>query len=91
MKQADWLKLDSDEAVEALPDETVLKLSKLKFTPAQQRIFSDLPGRNREGELDDEGRRQLDEFMNLYERGTLLKSRALRVAVQRGLRKPLRF
>ncbi|MCS6859480.1 MAG: hypothetical protein NZT92_04070 [Abditibacteriales bacterium] len=72
-----------------LSDEEVLALTELQLDKEQQATLSDLLERNREGALDAEGRRQLDELMRVYEQGLLRKAQALRVAVQRGLREPL--
>src|SRR5215210_951465 len=82
---ATWLEVVTTERpVEELPDEEVLRL-----TDEQESALSDLLERNREGELDADGRRRLDEMMRLYEHGLLRKSQAFKVAVQRGLREPL--
>jgi hypothetical protein len=76
-------------SVESLPDEAVLALTELQLTEEQQSRLSDLLERNREGTLDGEEQRQLDELMRVYEHGLLRKAQALRVAVRRGLRPPL--
>jgi hypothetical protein len=87
---ADWLdRAVTELPVEALPDQEVLALTELQLTPEQQATLSELLVQNREGTLDAEGRRRLDEMMRIYEHGLLRKSQALRVAVQRGLREPL--
>ena len=75
--------------VELLSDEEVLVLAGMKFTSEQQEKFSDLLDRNRENELDAEGRRELDQMMRLYECGMLRKAEALKEAVLRGLMEPL--
>ena len=75
--------------IESLPDEEVLHLAAMKFTPEQQEQFSDLLDRNRENELDAAGRRELDQMMGLYEQGLLRKAEALKEAVMRGLMEPL--
>jgi len=86
----EWLERAITEMpVEELPDEEVLALVMLQLTPNQQAKLSDLLVRNREDQLDAEGRRELDELMRLYEHGLLRKAQALRVAVKRGLREPL--
>jgi hypothetical protein len=64
-------------------------LTELQLTPTQEASLSELLVHNREGMLDAEGRRKLDELMHIYEHGLLRKAQALRVAVQRGLREPL--
>jgi hypothetical protein len=76
---------------ERLSDDEVLALSEMKFSDEQDAILSDLLARQRENQLDNEGRRQLNELMRIYERGLLRKAQALRVAVERGLREPLSF
>lgn len=86
----EWLERAVTEIpVEELPDEEVLTLTELQFTPKQQATLSELLIRNREDKLDAEGRRELDELRRLYEQGLLRKAQALRVAVKRGLREPL--
>lgn len=87
---ADWLELViTDMPVDSLPDDEVMALTQLQPTPKQQDRLSDLLERNREKELDVDGKRELDELMRQYEGGLLRKAQALRVAVQRGLREPL--
>jgi hypothetical protein len=44
---------------------------------------------NREGQLDDQEANQLDELMQVYRSGLVRKARALKVAVERGLRPAL--
>jgi len=87
---ATWLEAATAERpVEELPDEEVLALTEMRLTDEQEGALSDLLERNREGDLDADGRRRLEEMMRLYERGLLRKSQALRVAAERGLRGPL--
>jgi hypothetical protein len=87
---SDWLEwVIAELPVEALPDQEVLTLTELQLTPEQQTTLSELLAQNREGALNTEGKRQLDEMMRVYEHGLLRKAQALRVAVQRGLRPPL--
>jgi hypothetical protein len=82
----EWLTSAATEPpVELLSDEEVVILAKMKFTSDQQERFSDLLDRNREGELDAEGREELDLMMRIYERGLLRKAQALQEAVKRGL------
>ncbi|MFQ5825004.1 MAG: hypothetical protein ACE5JB_13200 [bacterium] len=75
--------------VDVLSDEELIELTELKLTQEQQVKLSELLEQNREGTLDSEGQRQLDELMNIYERGLLRKSEALREAVKRGIKEPL--
>lgn len=87
---SDWLeRVITELPVEALPDQEVLALTELQLTPEQQTTLSELLAQNREGALNTEGKRQLEEMMRVYEHGLLRKAQALRVAVQRGLRPPL--
>ena len=87
---AAWLEsVTTERPVEELSDDEVLALSELRLTDEQDASLSDLLGQNREGMLDVEGQRALDEMMRLYEQGLLRKAQALKVAVQRGLREPL--
>ena len=87
---ADWLEsVVTERPVHELPDEEVLALTELQLTPQQQAALSDLLARNRENQLDLEGKRQLDQLMRIYEHGLLRKAQALRVAVERGLMAPL--
>jgi hypothetical protein len=83
-------KCGNEKPVEALPDGEVLALTELQLAPEQQSHLNELLERNREGILDSEGQRQLDELMRIYEDGLLRKAQALRVAVERGLWQPLR-
>ena len=88
---AAWLEsVTTERPVEELSNDEVLALAELRLTDEQDASLSELLERNREGALDSDGQRELDEMMRLYERGLLRKSQALRVAVQRGLREPLR-
>ncbi len=85
-----WLEeIITELPVDELPDEDVLALADLKLTPKQEARLSDLLIRSREETLDAEEQRELEDLMYLYERGLLRKAQALRVAVQRRLRKPL--
>lgn len=72
-----------------MSDYEVLALAELRLTEEQDASLSELLERNREGTFDANSQRELDEMMRLYERELLRKSRALKVAVQRGLRESL--
>ena len=86
----EWLEETVAETqIEDLTDEEILALTENKFDDEQQNNFSLLLERSREGTLNDEGKRELDEMMRIYENGLLRKSKALRVAVERGLIAPL--
>ena len=81
----------AEKPVEFLPDDEVLALSEVRMSDEQDEELSNLLARQRESQLDVDGRRRLSELMQIYERGLLRKSEALRVAVERGLREPLQF
>ena len=86
----EWLEETVAETqIEDLTGEEVLVLTENKFGDEQQNNFSLLLERNREGTLGDAERRDLNEMMRIYENGLLRKSKALRVAVERGLIAPL--
>ncbi len=86
----EWLEETvSETQIEDLTDEEILALTENKFDDEQQNNFSLLLEHNREGTLNDERKRELDEMMRIYENGLLRKSKALRVAVERGLIAPL--
>jgi pyruvate-formate lyase len=88
---ADWLESAATELpVQTLSDEEVLALTRLQFTPEEQESFSELLERNRENQLDAEGRQELNRLMKIYERGLLRKAQALQEAVARGLIEPLK-
>ncbi|BDA66077.1 hypothetical protein CAL7716_002430 [Calothrix sp. PCC 7716] len=75
--------------VESLPDEQVLALCDIQMETDQQELFSDLQARNTEGQLNQVETQQLDELMQVYRRGLVRKARALKVAVERGLKSSL--
>ncbi len=85
-----WLeKLAGELPVDELPDDEVLKLTRLRLSGEQEKKMNELLLLNQENALSDQKGRELDELMRIYERGLLRKAQALRVAVQRGLREPL--
>jgi len=75
--------------LESLPDEQVLDLCNMQMESEQQELFSELLSRNQEGQLSDTEVSQLDELMQVYRRGLVRKARALKVAVERGLKPAL--
>ncbi|OGO39930.1 MAG: hypothetical protein A2Z04_07255 [Chloroflexi bacterium RBG_16_57_9] len=79
----------SELPVESLPDDQLLALCDIQLEAEQQEELSELLARNREGLLQDEERPLLDELMQIYRRGLVRKARALKVAVERGLRASL--
>lgn len=75
--------------VDMLPDEDVIALAGMILDEDRNDDLNALLVRNREGHLDDETKRRLDELMGVYEHGLLRKAQALREAVRRGLLEPL--
>ena len=87
---AEWLDRAAAEIpVETLPDDELLAFCDLEMDEEQQYELSHLLAENREGLLDAEAQARLDELMRVYRRGLVRKARALKVAVQRGLRPPI--
>lgn len=83
----EWLgRAVEDPPVESLSDEAVLELSELELPADQQEELSALLARNREGDLMTEERERLDALMQVYRRGMVRKAKAVKVAVERGLR-----
>lgn len=79
----------SELPIESLSDNQILALCDLQMEAAQQEIFSSLLAQNQEGELNKESVSQLEGLMQVYRRGLIHKARALKVAVERGLRPAL--
>jgi hypothetical protein len=87
---AGWLDRTAAEIpVETLPDDELLALCDLEMDEEQQQELSRLLAGNREGLLNAAEQTQLDELMQVYRHELVRKARALKVAVQRGLRPPL--
>jgi hypothetical protein len=74
--------------VEALPDGELLALCDA-MDPVDQEALSVLLAGSREGTLSASETVSLDALMDTYRRGLVLKARALKEAVGRGLRSPL--
>ncbi len=86
----EWIDRASQELpVESLPDDWVLALCDMQMEPEQQEALSELLEGNREGQLNNEEANQLDELMQVYRGGLVRKARALKVAVERGLKPAL--
>jgi predicted transcriptional regulator len=86
----DWIKHAVVEPeIEALPDDALLTLCDAMLEADQQEELSELLASAREGELDASRRARLDHLMTLYRHGLVLKARAWKEAVGRGLRPPL--
>jgi len=85
-----WIDLLANDApVETLPDDQVLALCDLAMGENQQDELATLLENQREGELAGAASARLDELMNVYRRGMVRKARALKTAVERGLRPAL--
>ncbi len=72
--------------IESLSNERVLALCDLQMDSQQQEQLSNLLAKNREGELSHSEQQQLEELVRCYRQGALQKAKALKVAVERGLR-----
>jgi hypothetical protein len=83
----DWInRAVSEPLVEDLADDELLKLCDATLGAGEQAELSGLLADAREGTLDTAGRARLDDLMADYRRGLVLKSRAWKEAVARGLR-----
>jgi hypothetical protein len=82
----EWLDRAAAELpIELLPDDEVLALRDMWMDDVQQATLSELLARQREGELTESDRADLDDLMGIYRRGMVRKAQALKVAVDRGL------
>lgn len=82
-----WLEyVVTDAPPEALPDDEVLSLCDLRLDEPIQAELSQLLDSQRERPLDTPENLRLDDLMRLYRRNQVRKARALKVAVDRGLR-----
>lgn len=79
----------AEQAIEAMPDEEILALCDSELDPARQNELSEDLALLREGTLDENRRARLDELMSAYRQGLVLKARAWKEAVARGLRPPI--
>jgi hypothetical protein len=79
----------TDLPIESLPNDQILTLCDLQLEPQQQEQLSDLLAQNQEGQLSQTETEQLDQLMKIYRQGLVRKARALKVAVEKGLRPPL--
>jgi len=83
----DWInRAVSEPVVESLPDDQILLLCESSLEPSPQEELSQLLAMLREGGLGDADRQRLDQLMAAYRRGLVLKARALKEAVSRGLK-----
>lgn len=79
----------SELPIESLSDNQILALCDLQMEVSQQEIFSSLLAQKREGKINAVEVNQLNALMQVYRRGLVQKARALKVAVERGLRPSL--
>ena len=83
----DWIgRVVADPPVESLSDSQLLALCDANLDDSSQAELSTLLAELREGDLAAPQKSRLDELMATYRRGLVLKARALREAVSRGLR-----
>ncbi|MDY6802287.1 MAG: hypothetical protein SXA11_00555 [Cyanobacteriota bacterium] len=75
--------------VASLSDTEVIALSELQMEPQQDRRLSELLEKQQAGTLTEAETPELSRLMQIYRSLLLRKARALRVAVERGLREPL--
>jgi hypothetical protein len=86
----DWLdRAGTEVPVESLSNEQILALCDSQLDPDQQETLGELLARNRESLLKGSEGERLEELMQIYRRGLVRKAKALRIAVERGLRPPL--
>ena len=86
----DWLDRAAAEAsIDSLPDDQLLRVRDQEMTRARQDELHALLERQREAQLVEAERARLDSLMALYRQGLVLKAKALKVAVDRGLQPPL--
>ncbi len=86
----DWIgKAVIDPPIELLPDAEVLALCDATLEDARQEELSGLLTQMREGRLSGSEQARLDQLMAVYRRGLVLKAKALKEAVDRGLRSRL--
>lgn len=78
-----------EPAVETMPDASLLALCDATLGSTDQDALSALLAGHREGSLSAEEAARLDELMAGYRQGLVLKARALKEAVARGLRPSL--
>jgi len=83
----DWVRQAAEEpAFETLSDEELLAVCDQEPSPEEEEELSDLLDRNRESDLAEGEQVHLQELMRSRRAGWVRKTRALSVAVNRGLR-----
>lgn len=87
---SDWLEnVFQDKFADKMSDAEILALTKIQISSEEQARLSELLFKNRETGLGKEEQQELDLLVEISERNMLRKSEALRIAVERGLIKPL--
>jgi hypothetical protein len=82
----DWIgRTVANPPLESLSDARLLDLCDAALDSAQQEELSDLLAGMREGQLSETEQSRLDQLMAVYRRGLVLKAKALKEAVDRGL------
>ena len=81
--------IDETTPVEQLSDEDVLVLSEARLNQEQTTEMKALLARRRTSQLDRAEHERLEALMTLYQTTLVLRARALKVAVERGIRPPL--
>jgi hypothetical protein len=83
----DWIGWTvANPPLELLSDARLLDLCDAGLDAAQQEELSELLAGMREGRLSESEQSRLEQLMAVYRRGLVLKARALKEAVDRGLR-----
>jgi hypothetical protein len=83
----DWIgRTVANPPLESLSDARLLDLCDAALDSAQQEELSDLLAGMREGQLSETEQSRLEQLMAVYRRGLVLKAKALKEAVDRGLR-----
>jgi hypothetical protein len=84
---AEWVRRGGSEpALESLSDKELLAVCDSQLAAPDEEELADLLEDNREGALDADGHRRLDELMSVYRAALVRKSQAIRIAVGRNLR-----
>jgi hypothetical protein len=81
--------IDALPSIEELSDRAILDLAHSRLSEAQDLRLSELLGKQREGEIVGNERRELEALMQIYNEGWLRKTAGLVEAVKRGLMEPM--
>jgi hypothetical protein len=86
----DWIgRAVAEPPLESLPDAEILALCDFTLDAVRQEELSRLLAGMREGQLSESEEARLEQLMAVYRRGLVLKAKALKEAVDRGLRSRL--